>query len=108
MTPIANSRTRALFGRNFFFNVNSQDQAQLLLALRHYSSSNGEQLDAENVKEPRKSSNKSKTAKSMARLINSKPWSTELESSLFSLSPSISKTTFFQVLRFIASLIKSF
>ncbi|KAJ6675595.1 PPR CONTAINING PLANT-LIKE PROTEIN [Salix viminalis] len=108
MTPIANSRTRALFGRNFFFNVNSQDQAQLLLALRHYSSSNGEQLDAENVKEPRKSSNKSKTAKSMARLINSKPWSTELESSLFSLSPSISKTTFFQVLRFIASPSKAF
>ncbi|KAG5231149.1 pentatricopeptide repeat-containing protein [Salix suchowensis] len=108
MTPIANSRTRAIFGRNFFFNVNSQDQAQLLLALRHYSSSNGEQLDAENVKEPRKSSNKSKTAKSMARLINSKPWSTELESSLFSLSPSISKTTFFQVLRFIASPSKAF
>lgn len=108
MTPIANSRTRALFGRQFLFNVSSQDQAQLLLALRHYSSSNEEQLDADDVKEPRKSSNKSKTAKSMARLINSKPWSTELESSLFSLSPSISKTTFFQVLRFIASPPKAF
>ncbi|CAK7347816.1 unnamed protein product [Dovyalis caffra] len=107
MTPIANSRTRPLFARQFW-NFISQEQVHLQLALRYYSSSNGEELEADNVKKPRKSSNKSKTAKSMARLINSKPWSTELESSLSYLFHSVSKTTFFQVLRFIASPSKAF
>ncbi|KAK6285438.1 hypothetical protein POUND7_011617 [Theobroma cacao] len=48
-----------------------------------------------------KSSTKTKRAKSMARVINSTPWSSELESSLSSLSPSLSKTTVLQTLRLI-------
>ncbi|XVF22821.1 hypothetical protein REPUB_Repub12eG0203900 [Reevesia pubescens] len=48
-----------------------------------------------------KSSTKTKTAKSMARIINSKPWSSELESSISSLSSSLSKTTVLQTLRLI-------
>ncbi|OMO69549.1 hypothetical protein CCACVL1_19432, partial [Corchorus capsularis] len=51
--------------------------------------------------EAEKSSNKTKKAKSMARVINSMPWSSELESSLSSLSPSLSKTTVSQTLRLI-------
>ncbi|MBA0796415.1 hypothetical protein Gohar_007185 [Gossypium harknessii] len=37
----------------------------------------------------------------MARVINSTPWSSELESSISSLSPSLSKTTVLQTLRLI-------
>lgn len=37
----------------------------------------------------------------MARMINSKPWSNDLESSLASLSPSLSKTTVLQTLGFL-------
>ncbi|GLU20372.1 hypothetical protein SLE2022_365750 [Rubroshorea leprosula] len=51
-----------------------------------------------NHSDKRKSSTKTKTAKSMARLINSKPWSTDLESSLSSLSPCLSKTAVLQTL----------
>lgn len=54
-----------------------------------------------NRSDKRKSSNKTKTAKSMARLINSKPWSTDLESSLSSLSPCLSKTAVLQTLSLI-------
>lgn len=48
-----------------------------------------------------KSSSKTKTIKSMARIINSTPWSSELESSISSLSPSLSTTTILQTLRLI-------
>ncbi|XWS77283.1 hypothetical protein CRYUN_Cryun01aG0248000 [Craigia yunnanensis] len=48
-----------------------------------------------------KSSIKTKSAKSMARVINSTPWSSELESSISSLSPSLSTTTVLQTLRLI-------
>lgn len=44
----------------------------------------------------------------MGRLINSKPWSDDLESSLSSLSPSLSKTTVFQTLRLITAPSKAF
>ncbi|KAK9911107.1 hypothetical protein M0R45_035030 [Rubus argutus] len=54
-----------------------------------------------------KSSN-SKTAKAMARLINSKPWSSQLQSSLSTLSPSISNTNFFQTLRSIKTPTQAF
>lgn len=50
-----------------------------------------------------KSSTKTKRAKAMARLINSKPWSNDLESSLSTLSPSLSKTTVLQTLHLIAA-----
>ncbi|XP_050238467.1 pentatricopeptide repeat-containing protein At1g02060, chloroplastic-like [Mercurialis annua] len=74
-------------------------------ALRYYSSQNIKNSDDDEKPEPddnirpKKPSTKTKKAKTMARLINSKPWSTHLESSLSNLSPSISKTTVFEVLR---------
>ncbi|XP_028771306.1 pentatricopeptide repeat-containing protein At1g02060, chloroplastic-like [Neltuma alba] len=55
-----------------------------------------------------KSSTKSKTAKAMARLINSKPLSNELASSLSSLSPALSKTTVLQTLRLLTNSSKAF
>lgn len=48
-----------------------------------------------------KSANKTRRSKSMARLINAKPWSPELQSSLTELAPSLSKTTVLQTLRLI-------
>ncbi|KAA0052234.1 hypothetical protein IC582_015956 [Cucumis melo] len=48
-----------------------------------------------------KSSTKTEKARAMARMINSKPWSSDLESSLASLSPSLSKTTVLQTLGFL-------
>ncbi|KAK9283009.1 hypothetical protein L1049_011236 [Liquidambar formosana] len=48
-----------------------------------------------------KSSNKTKRARSMSHIINNKPWSNDLESSLSSLSPSLSKTTVLQTLHLI-------
>ncbi|KAF5446172.1 hypothetical protein F2P56_031821 [Juglans regia] len=55
-----------------------------------------------------KASAKTKRAKAMARLINYKPWSSELESSLSSLSPSLSKTAVLQTLRLIRTPSKAF
>ncbi|XP_025015354.1 pentatricopeptide repeat-containing protein At1g02060, chloroplastic [Ricinus communis] len=83
-----------------FSKLNSQ---KLHAALRYYSQdiTNREDEERNDVVRPKRASTKTKKAKSMARLINSKPWSTELESSLSSLSPSISKTTVFEVLRLI-------
>ncbi|GAV73456.1 PPR domain-containing protein/PPR_2 domain-containing protein/PPR_3 domain-containing protein, partial [Cephalotus follicularis] len=46
-------------------------------------------------------STKTKRAKSMARLIDTKTWSPHLESTLASLSPSLSKTTVLQTLHLI-------
>ncbi|XP_010544362.1 PREDICTED: pentatricopeptide repeat-containing protein At1g02060, chloroplastic [Tarenaya hassleriana] len=53
--------------------------------------------------EASKSPAKTKLARSVARLVNSNPWSEELESSLSSLSPSesFSKTTVLQTLRLV-------
>ncbi|KAA3469433.1 pentatricopeptide repeat-containing protein chloroplastic-like [Gossypium australe] len=51
--------------------------------------------------EKAESSTKTKWAIFMARVINSTPWSSELESSISSLSPSLSKTTVLQTLRLI-------
>ncbi|XWS32396.1 hypothetical protein CRYUN_Cryun23aG0155900 [Craigia yunnanensis] len=48
-----------------------------------------------------KSSTKTKRAKSMARIVNCMPWSSELESSISSMSPSVSKTSVLQTLRLI-------
>ncbi|KAJ9178314.1 hypothetical protein P3X46_010208 [Hevea brasiliensis] len=101
MIAITNSPSRALpFLARLFSKLISQ---KLQVAPRHYSSQSirnhgDEELDA-NVKP--KASTKTIKAKSMARLINSKPWSAELESSLSSISPSFSKTTVLQVLRLI-------
>ncbi|KAF5731627.1 putative pentatricopeptide repeat-containing protein [Tripterygium wilfordii] len=69
-------------------------------------SDGGEELDGRKFK-PKRSSTKTKRAKSMARLINTKPWSRDLESSLASLAPSPSKTTVVQTLHFINSLPKA-
>lgn len=55
-----------------------------------------------------KSSTKSKRAKFMARLINHKLWSNELQSSLSSISPTLSKTTVLQTLRLIRNPSKAF
>ncbi|PON85579.1 Tetratricopeptide-like helical domain containing protein [Trema orientale] len=44
----------------------------------------------------------------MSRLINSKPWSSDLESSLSILSPSLSQTTVLQTLKLITSPSKAF
>ncbi|CAI0377193.1 unnamed protein product [Linum tenue] len=49
----------------------------------------------------RRTSNKTKKAKSMARIISSKPWSAEVETSLSTISSSISKTTVMEVLRLV-------
>lgn len=48
-----------------------------------------------------KSSTKTKKARIMAQRINDKPWSDDLESSLSTLSPSLSKTTVLQTLQLI-------
>ncbi|XP_031251382.1 pentatricopeptide repeat-containing protein At1g02060, chloroplastic [Pistacia vera] len=50
-----------------------------------------------------KSTTKTSTAISMARLINTNSWSSELQSSFSSLAPSLSKTTVDQTLRLIKS-----
>ncbi|KAF8379903.1 hypothetical protein HHK36_027368 [Tetracentron sinense] len=57
------------------------------------------QNDDQNAKP--KSSNKTKTSRTMARLINNRPWSPDLESSLSSLSSHLSRTTFLQTLHLI-------
>ncbi|KAJ4827634.1 hypothetical protein Tsubulata_008251 [Turnera subulata] len=83
---------------------NIQGGLQLHLALRFCSSASRAYSDSEDGgSEPRKSCTKNKRAKSMARLINSKPWSSELESSLSSGLPSLSKTTVIHTLRLIVS-----
>ncbi|WCJ22962.1 Tetratricopeptide repeat (TPR)-like superfamily protein [Euphorbia peplus] len=77
--------------------------------IRSYASVKKIQIeDNDDTKKPdpnpkQRPSTKTHKSKSMARLINSSPWSTSLESSLSSLSPSISKTSFFQTLRLIKS-----
>ncbi|XP_055828373.1 pentatricopeptide repeat-containing protein At1g02060, chloroplastic [Solanum dulcamara] len=60
---------------------------------------NGKHLD---IPKPKSSSSKSKKAANMARIINTNPWSSQLESSLSSLTqPSLSHTTVLHTLRFI-------
>ncbi|XP_061996878.1 pentatricopeptide repeat-containing protein At1g02060, chloroplastic isoform X2 [Rosa rugosa] len=68
--------------------------SQISLLLNPSSSPIPRSSDAEKPK-----SQGSKTAKAMASLINSNPWSSHLQSSLSSLSPSISTTTVSQTLR---------
>lgn len=53
------------------------------------------------AKQPKSSTPKTKTAKDMARLVNTNPWSSELESSLSTISSSLSKTTVHQTLHLI-------
>ncbi|XP_059627839.1 pentatricopeptide repeat-containing protein At1g02060, chloroplastic-like [Cornus florida] len=87
----------------------SRDPSQLPSSSRHFSSEqtndgdthddNGGKDKDPNIK-PR-SSTKTKRARKMARLINDNPWSADLESSLSSLSPSLSKTTVLQTLQLI-------
>ncbi|OMP00712.1 hypothetical protein COLO4_12449 [Corchorus olitorius] len=83
-------------------------QTPLRSVLRYFSSRRSKKRsDGADIQErswgdkAEKSSTKTKRAKSMARVINSMPWSSELESSLSSLSPSLSKTTVSQTLRLI-------
>lgn len=59
------------------------------------------------VEKPKPSS-KTKRAKAMSRLINYRPWSGDLESSLSTLSPSLSKTTVLQTLHLITGPSKAF
>ncbi|KAJ8748879.1 hypothetical protein K2173_013311 [Erythroxylum novogranatense] len=78
---------------------------QLHRSSRTYCTQVTKKLDDVDEETPKtnvtKSSVKTKKAKSMARLINAMAWSPELESSLSSLAPSLSKTTVFQTLRLI-------
>ncbi|XP_022770219.1 pentatricopeptide repeat-containing protein At1g02060, chloroplastic [Durio zibethinus] len=82
-------------------------QSPLRSVLRCFSSRrikiHGEGIDEQKRGwgDKKKSSTKTKRAKSMARVINSTLWSSELESSISSLSPSLSKTTVLQTLRLI-------
>ncbi|KAA8533940.1 hypothetical protein F0562_031457 [Nyssa sinensis] len=110
MATIPNSQIQkfAVFGIRFFKSISngaSRDPSQLPSILRYYSSEqandNTDDEKDHNVK-PRPST-KTKRARTMARLINNKPWSPDLESSLSSLSPSLSKTTVLQTLRLITT-----
>ncbi|KAK2988943.1 hypothetical protein RJ640_026211 [Escallonia rubra] len=56
---------------------------------------------------PRPPTTKTKLARTMAGLINAEPWSKTLESSLSTLSPSLSKTTVLQTLRLIKTPVKA-
>ncbi|GMI75826.1 hypothetical protein like AT1G02060 [Hibiscus trionum] len=83
-------------------------QSPLRFVLRCFSSrrikthgDDGTDEEKQGLGDKAKSSTKNKGAKIMARVINSTPWSSELESSISSLSPSLSKTTVSQTLRFI-------
>lgn len=102
------SHSQALprFAMQFFKLFCHEPPPVLHLAVRHYSDHNNDD-DGEEELDPklkrRRSSTKTKRAKSMARLINSKQWSTDLESSLSSLSPCLSKTTVLQILRLITT-----
>ncbi|KAF3440067.1 hypothetical protein FNV43_RR18345 [Rhamnella rubrinervis] len=103
--PISRGGSSSTFGRQVFSSI-FEFKSRPPSALRCYSSQNkrnlceNEELDR-NVKP--KSSTKTKRAKSMARLINSQPWSGDLESSLSTLSPSLSKTTVLQTLHLITT-----
>ncbi|CAK9319216.1 unnamed protein product [Citrullus colocynthis] len=89
MAAISSSKDRAtvLFKRESFYSY------RRLPTLRCYSS--------RLTKTETKSSTKTKRARGMAQMISSKPWSSDLESSLASLSPSLSKTTVLQTLGFL-------
>ncbi|KAK4270502.1 hypothetical protein QN277_023531 [Acacia crassicarpa] len=83
--------------------------SQLSSSRRQFCSNQNETTcDDDEMDKDDKSSTKSKTAKAMARLINYKPWSNELASSLFTLSPSLSKTMVLQTLRLITNSSKAF
>ncbi|KAK7843088.1 pentatricopeptide repeat-containing protein [Quercus suber] len=113
MAAILNSQSRSLtLLRKQFFNSNSQPHS----TPRWYSSQNtnphnenNDNNNNNNNKEPNHQSvklkPKKKKAKAMARLINSNPWSNDLETSL---SDSLSKTIVLQVLRLIATPSKAF
>ncbi|KAM7499481.1 hypothetical protein LguiA_023895 [Lonicera macranthoides] len=66
-----------------------------------HSNADGDTIDGENQDAKPTTPTKTKRARAMAHLINTKHWSKHLECSLSSLSPSLSKTTFFQTLRLI-------
>ncbi|XP_024026144.1 pentatricopeptide repeat-containing protein At1g02060, chloroplastic [Morus notabilis] len=108
LNSISLSRKSAAFGKQLFTPTS---------VLRCYSrqrtnnsGENEEKNQNEDVMEkPRPSSSKTKRAKEMSRLINTNPWSTDLESSLSSLFPfPLSKTTVLQTLRLITSPSKAF
>lgn len=72
-----------------------------LSAIRYCFSSCQEKFINEEVldqSEKPRSSTKTKMTKSMAKLINSKPWSSDIETSLSSLAPSLSNTCVLQTL----------
>ncbi|KAF4379754.1 hypothetical protein F8388_023771 [Cannabis sativa] len=79
-----------------------------ILQIPRYCSSSSETINpSKNEDKPKSSSlsssskNKKGKATAMSRLINSNPWSSELESSLSKLSPSFSKTTVIQILNLV-------
>ncbi|CAK9135082.1 unnamed protein product [Ilex paraguariensis] len=104
-TPSSHRRRISLF-RSLFLESIRKCPFPYLSPLRYYSSEPPNHNiatvdDDDHLSVKPKSSTKTKRAKTMARLINNKPWSSDLESSLTSLSPTLSKTTVLQTLRLI-------
>ncbi|BBG97269.1 Tetratricopeptide repeat-like superfamily protein, partial [Prunus dulcis] len=83
--------------------LQSQPQVQFSAGFFSQKTENHNENDEQQhrAKQPKSSTPKTKTAKDMARLVNTNTWSSELESSLSTISSSLSKTTVHQTLHLI-------
>ncbi|KAM1480690.1 hypothetical protein ACFX2I_027808 [Malus domestica] len=101
--PISQRRALALLRQQFSSPTLNSQPASLLRCRSSQKTQNhkdDEQLQ-NNTQRPKLSTPKTKRAKDMAKLIDSMPWSTELESSLSTIASSLSKTTVHQTLHLI-------
>ncbi|KAM1063703.1 hypothetical protein ACFX2A_028435 [Malus domestica] len=101
--PISQRRALALLRQQFSSPTLNSQPASLLRCRSSQKTQNhkdDEQLQ-NNTQRPKLSTPKTKRARDMAKLIDSMPWSTELESSLSTIASSLSKTTVHQTLHLI-------